>query len=55
MKKASKIASYYNVRYLIMANFKAFEYIRTQLVQSFVQINSPDFMIKSGEINFLSG
>jgi len=33
----------------------AFEYIRTQTVQCFVQINLSDFMIKSAKINFLSG
>lgn len=35
MKKANKIAVYYNECYLITANFKAFIFISTQVVQSF--------------------
>ena len=52
MEKTSKIADYHNECYLITANFKAFEFIRTQVVQCFVQINPSDFMIKSDKIDF---
>lgn len=53
MEKASKIADYYNVRYLVTVNFKALEFIRTQAVQCFIRINLSDFMIKSDKIDFL--
>lgn len=53
MEKASKIADYYNECYLIMANFMALEFIRTQLMQAFTHINLSDFMIKSKKMKFI--
>ena len=46
MKKANKIADYYNECYLIMANFKAFIFIGTQVVQPFIHVKLSKSSVK---------
>ena len=47
MEKASKIADYYNERYLIKASFMAFIFIGTQVVQSFKQVKLLKLSVKN--------
>ena len=47
MEKASKIADYYNERYLIKASFMAFIFIGTQAVQSFKQVKLLKLSVKN--------
>ncbi len=46
IEKAVKFADYYNECYLIMANFKAFIFIGTQVVQSFIHVNLSKSSVK---------